>query len=116
MKRALVMSIFAAAALTACGSDFELSVPEGISKAGLQIGKCKRDHAAASPVCTVKNNANLIVPEDSLRYTCFDKEGNILRAAGNGRFPDRTMNPGTGIRFKFYCHSPEDLGKIEIGM
>lgn len=116
MKKVLALGVFFAAVLTGCGGDFELSVPEGISKAGLQIGKCKRDHSAASPVCTVKNDSNLIVPERSLSYTCFDKEGNILRAPGSGRFPDRTMNPGTGIRFKFMCQNSEDLGKIEIGM
>ena len=116
MKKVLSLGVFVAAVLTGCGGDFELSVPEGLTKAGLQIGKCKRDHSAASPVCTVKNNSNLIVPENSLRFTCFDKEGNILRAGSRGRFPDRTMNAGTGIRFQFLCHHSEDLGKIEIGM
>lgn len=114
MKYRMISPLVFATLLSACGNDFELSVPSKYAQYGIEVKDCKRDHGAASPVCTVRNGANIVIPENAFVYTCYDRQGNILYAPGGGRFPDRSLNPGTSVRHKFYCRNAEDLGKIEL--
>ena len=115
MSHKLSATLVLAMALGGCGGkDFDLVVDPQYAQVGITVSECTREHAGASPVCTVRNGMSVPLPEDNLEYTCFDTQGNILYAPGGGRFPDRDLNPGTSVRHKFYCRDSEDLGRIEL--
>jgi len=104
----------AATILSGCGNDFEIVTSQRYAELGITIKDCKKDHNAASPVCTVQNGADIAIPNGALEYSCYDRQGNMLYAPGNGKFPNRTIIPGASAREKFYCQNAEDLSRIEF--
>lgn len=98
------------------GNDFEVIVPQVYTTRGISIYDCSRGEYGA-PECTIGNNTQHNIPSGSLKYFCFDKQGNIIRGVGLGEFPTGvTIVPGASLRLKILCWGEHtDVAKIGFG-